>query len=134
MPKQKILVDTHYLIWDLMGHARFTAKMDKLLKGNINNCYFSTISYWEIGMLVGKNKISLPSTIKEFFKDLISKRGYKSLPLNAEIGDITSRLSKTMNGDPADRIILATAIAHQAKLITQDNNLLSLKYLVSTSV
>ncbi len=134
MPKQKLLVDTHYLIWDLMGHDRFSSKMDKLLRANTDNCYFSPISYWEIGMLVGKKRITLPVTIEQFFEDLTKKRSYKTLPINAAIGDITRRFSNTINGDPADRIIVATAMAYEAQLITQDQNLLSLPFVESIDI
>lgn len=134
MPKQKILIDTHYLIWDLMGHDRFSSKMDKLLKANVNNCYFSPISYWEVGMLVGKNRITLPVSVQQFFEDLTKKRSYKTLAINAAIGDITRRFSDTINGDPADRIIVATAMAYEAQLITQDQNLQSLSFVEALGV
>ncbi len=129
MTERKILVDTHYLIWDLMGHARFSKKAEALLKKNKGNCYISTISYWEMGMLVGKNRVQLSVTINQFFKDLIKKRAYKVLPLTAEIGDLTRQFSNAINGDPADRIIVATAMAHDAQLMTEDNNLKTLSFL-----
>jgi len=122
-------VDTHYLIWDLMGHYRFTKQVEKKLKSNKNNCYISPISYWEVGMLVGKNRIQLPVTVEQFFSDLTQKRNYKELPMTPSIGDITKRFSKIINGDPADRIIVATALVHDAVLLTKDSNLLALPFL-----
>jgi len=79
-------------------------------------------------MLLGKNRIELPVTVEQFFDDLTKKRGYRTLPLTATIGDITRKFSKIINGDPADRIITATAIAYDAVLLTKDSNLLSLSF------
>lgn len=129
MHSKKLLVDTHYLIWDLMGHIRFSKQIEKTLKSNQGNCYISPISYWEVGMLLGKKRIELPVTVEQFFADLKKKRAYKELPITAAIGEITRKFSKIINGDPADRILVATAMSQDAVLLTKDTNLLSLSFL-----
>ena len=49
--------------------------------------------------------------------------GIRELPLTGEIAIIAGEL-ENLHGDPADRIIAATAIAHDATLMTADENLL----------
>jgi len=42
------------------------------------------------------------------------------LPISARIAAIENALPRTFHGDPADRIIAGTAIAHQLTLLTPD--------------
>ena len=128
MSKQKLVVDTHYLIWDLQGNNRFDHALPIIDKFEAE-VYISSISYWEIGMLVGKKKITLPFSIVQFFNDLIRLRGYKVLHMTPEIADVVSQYANDINGDPVDRVIAATSIVHKAKLLTADGNLQSLKML-----
>ena len=128
MGKPKLVVDTHYLIWDLQGNSRFDLALPQLEKFG-TEVYISSISYWEIGMLVGKGKISLPYSIKQFFSDLIRLRGYKVLHITPEISDLIAQYANEINGDPADRVITATALANKATLLTADLDLRGLSFL-----
>ncbi len=128
MSKPKLVVDTHYLIWDLQGNARFDSALPYLEKYGAE-VYISSISFWELGMLVGKKKISLPYTIKQFFNDLIRLRGYKILHLTPEISDLVAQYANEINGDPADRVIVASALANDATLLTADLDLRKLSFL-----
>jgi PIN domain nuclease of toxin-antitoxin system len=128
MSKPKLVVDTHFLIWDLQGNARFDIALP-ILKKYGTEVYISSISFWELGMLVGKNKISLPYSIKQFFSDLIRLRGYKVLHITPEISDLVAQYANEINGDPADRVIAASALANDATLLTADLDLRDLSFL-----
>jgi len=128
MSKRKLLLDTHYLIWDLQGHPRFERAIP-ILEEYGAEVYFSAISYWELGMLVGKGKISLPFSIDQFFSDLIRLRGYKVMQVTAKVADVVARHAQDINGDPADRVIAATSIVHGAQLLTADPDLRAKSFL-----
>jgi len=128
MSKQKLIVDTHYLIWDLQGNSRFDRAIP-VLESYGTEVYISSISFWELGMLVGKGKISLPYSIEQFFSDLIRLRGYKILHLTPAISDTISKYANEINGDPADRIIAATAMIYDATLLTADLDLIGLSFI-----
>lgn len=128
MSKPKLLVDTHFLIWDLQGNNRFDSALPHLKKYG-PEIYISSISFWELGMLVGKRKITLPYSIKQFFSDLIRLRGYKVLHITPEISDLVAQYANEINGDPADRVIAATALANDAVLLTADDDLQALSFL-----
>jgi PIN domain nuclease of toxin-antitoxin system len=53
--------------------------------------------------------------------------GIRELPLTGEIAILAGEL-ENLHGDPADRVIVATAIAHDATLMTADANLLRWKH------
>jgi len=128
MSKQKLIVDTHYLIWDLQGNSRFDRAIP-VLESYGTEVYISSISFWELGMLVGKGKISLPYSIEQFFSDLTRLRGYKILHLTPAISDTISKYANEINGDPADRIIAATAMIYDATLLTADLDLIGLSFI-----
>lgn len=128
MSKPKLIVDTHYLIWDLQGNPRFDHAIS-FLEDFGTEVYISSISFWELGMLVGKGKITLPYSINQFFADLIRLRGYKILHLTPSISDIVSQYANEINGDPADRVIAATAMVQNATLLTADLDLRSLSFI-----
>jgi len=129
MPKSKIIVDTHYLIWDLLGHPNFDSRIEALFEDSNNEFYICNISYWEIAMLHGKKRISLNQPIEVFCNDVQAYRNYRVADITPKIADIVSKYSRQINGDPADRIIAATAISMEANLLTRDKNLISLPFL-----
>jgi PIN domain nuclease of toxin-antitoxin system len=53
--------------------------------------------------------------------------GIRELPLTGEIAILAGGL-ESLHGDPADRIIAATAIAHDATLMTADEKLLQWRH------
>ncbi len=129
MSRQKILVDTHYLIWDMMGHRNFTPDVEKLITDNPNHVYISSMSFWELGMLVSKKKISINTSVETFINDIIRYRNYKVLDLTPRMSDVIAEYKSDINADPADRVIVATAVVYNAMLLTADRNLRSLEFI-----
>lgn len=119
-----VILDTHYLIWDTLGHSRMTDDAIRFLDDQ-KSLWLCSISLWELGMLISKRKIKLNTSIEEFFVIAILKRNYKVLNIDAQVSDVVKRLPKDINGDPADRIIAATSILYDATLMTSDRNLIA---------
>jgi PIN domain nuclease of toxin-antitoxin system len=85
------------------------------------------ISLWEIAVLVRKKRITLPRPLLSWLNESLSMPKIKLLPLKPEIAALSETLS--MHGDPADRIIAATAIVHDCRLATVDSLLLQMPIL-----
>jgi PIN domain nuclease of toxin-antitoxin system len=86
----------------------------------------SAFSFWEFAMLIAKSRLrSLKSAGEQRAKLLAA--GIRELPLTGEIAILAGEI-ENLNGDPADRIIAATAIAHNATLMTADANLLQWRH------
>lgn len=127
--EKMFLIDTHYLIWDMAAHPIYSKKTEELFSEFEGQCYYSSISYWEIGMLIGKGRLKMNSSISQFFQDLERKSKIKALHITPEIGDYVKQFVHEINGDPADRILVATAMVHRAILVTADENLKSLSFI-----
>ncbi|WKJ92111.1 type II toxin-antitoxin system VapC family toxin [Methylomonas montana] len=84
----------------------------------------AAISFWEIAMLFRKNRLALPAhhTPTSYMDDIVESLGLNILQLTPSIAALAESGIVT-HGNPGDRLIAATAIAHQAPLITADEKL-----------
>ena len=120
-----ILLDTHVLVWLAEGSPRLGRKSRELIDEDFNNEQLaaSSISFWEVAMLVRKQRLSLLTPVSKWTQDLLYQ-GLVERPVNSEIG-ITAAELPDFHGDPADRLIMATAISNSATLVTADKNILN---------
>jgi PIN domain nuclease of toxin-antitoxin system len=116
-----VLVDTHALLWWQAGGGRLSRAATRRVE-RADVVYLSTISCWEIAMLVTQGRIALDRPVTAWVHDLIATSP-------ADIADLTPTIAvaagqlEDFHGDPADRIIYATAANRQLPLITKDGRL-----------
>ena len=79
-------------------------------------------------MLIARKRLDPGMDARQFLEDLISARAIAVLPITVEIA-LLSQSDEFSHGDPADRLIAATAIFHRAQLVTSDAKLRKLKSL-----
>lgn len=80
----------------------------------------SDITILEIAMLAKKGRIELTVSAQEYLRAI--QRNYPPLPITSEIASMAVDLDLPQ-GDPFDRIIVATAMHHKLPLITRDKNI-----------
>lgn len=122
-----LLLDTHIWYWLILGDEKLkSSKILALIEqgARASNIKVSAISVWEIGMLEAKGKIRLTTSCLEWVEQGLSAPGVSLEPLSVEVAIESSRLPGNFHGDPADRIIVATARHLGATLITQDTKIL----------
>ncbi len=124
-----IVVDTHIILW----HSLSPNKLSNIAKKAINDAnnkdgiIMSEISLWEIAMLIKKNRIRIDASYLEFINLIKVANNIILKGISPEIAELSTNFDSTINADPADRIICATAIINNATLITRDDNLLKSK-------
>ena len=121
-----LLLDTHVWLWFALGDAECLAapvrkKIEAAAHGG--KLAVSAISVWEIGMLEAKGRIVLGSPCEKWLATALALPGLRLIGLEPEIAVASSRLPGEMHGDPADRILAATARARDAVLATADERL-----------
>jgi PIN domain nuclease of toxin-antitoxin system len=123
------ICDTHVLLFWADCRDRLTKPaLESLEKGlSEGKLACASISFWEIAMLFRKNRLSLPAQHSpvSYMEDIIESLGLAVLPLTPSIAALAES-GIVAYGDPGDRLIAATAIAHQAALITADEKLRSI--------
>jgi PIN domain nuclease of toxin-antitoxin system len=85
----------------------------------------SAISVWELAMLEAKGRITLSRSIDEWVRAALTAPGLRLVDLTPEISLESTRLPGAPHGDPADRMIVATARVLGGTLITCDDQILS---------
>jgi PIN domain nuclease of toxin-antitoxin system len=125
-----ILLDTCAIIWDGLDQGKLTKKALQAVEtaSNQNALLVSDISFWEIAMLVNKGRIAFPTKAAYFIQLFLKARNPVVIPISPEIAELSANLPPELNNDPADRIIAATAILHNARLVTADDNLLQCNF------
>ena len=85
--------------------------------------FVSAVSFWEVALLAGRKRVILAYPSVEWRQNVLSL-GIRELPVTGDVGVRAAELDG-LPGDPADRIIAATAMARGASLITADASILA---------
>jgi PIN domain nuclease of toxin-antitoxin system len=111
------LLDTHILIWWLQERSALSAAQDRILEAVSpgSPVALCDISLWEIAMLSSKGRLRLRVPLA-----LV-----RILPISAAVASAVSELPPGFYGDPADRLIVATARTHEATLLTADRAIIA---------
>ena len=80
----------------------------------------SIISAWEVAKLVEHNRLELPEPLNRWMGKALSPSGVNLLPLTPEIAILSTQLPGNFNRDPADQIIVATAMMLADRVLTTD--------------
>ncbi|HRP24153.1 MAG TPA: type II toxin-antitoxin system VapC family toxin [Thauera sp.] len=122
-----LVLDTHVLVWLVQGdsrlHAEIVCQIDEFARQT--RVLVPAISLWEIGMLVAKGRLQLAQDVQQWVDAVLGLPGLGLAALEPAIAVASSRLPGALHGDPADRMIAATARHHDALLVTADEKLLA---------
>jgi PIN domain nuclease of toxin-antitoxin system len=123
------LLDTHAAISAADGDPQLGQRAkDALLSSTQGDVFISDITLLEISMLVKKGRIELEVSTAEYLKRLQSL--YPPLRITPNIATLATDLPLPQ-GDPFDRIIVATASEHNLTLITKDQHITESKLVPS---
>jgi len=120
-----IVADTHIIIWNALKPEMLSRKAEKAIStaNKSDGIIFCDISLWEIAMLMHKGRLSIDVEYLEFIKLILESNNYVYRGITPEIARLSANLFSDNNKDPADRIIAATSIIENAKLVTADKKL-----------
>ncbi len=117
------LLDTHVLLWWLSGGSRLSAAAAAAIE-TAERVLVSPISCWEIGMLARAGRIRLDRPIASWIARVFDDRRSAVAQLSPEAAGWAGALDDArFPGDPADRLIYATALEHRIPLISKDERL-----------
>jgi PIN domain nuclease of toxin-antitoxin system len=123
-----LLLDTHVWIWVVEGVAAelaapVIARIEKA--SDAGSVRVAAISVWEVAMLEARGRLRLALEIDEWVRRAVAAPGTQLVPLSPEIAVDSARLPGDPDGDPADRMLMATARRIGASLVTRDERILA---------
>lgn len=129
-----IVLDTHTLIWWIDSPEKLSKKARKIIdeeKHEEGNLLVSSISTLEIYRLVKNGKLQLINDIGSWLEKIESLPAVRFISVDNKIAISSINLSDFEHKDPADRIIIATALQFGVTLITSDKKILNYPHVQS---
>ena len=125
-----IVLDTHALVFWVSDPNKLSSEARSMINQAFKKktVYVSTISVWEIAMLVTKGRLMLTMDVESWLDKVENLPGIQFVPMDTAIARKSVMLPGTLHPDPADRIIIATARQLGATLITSDQKIRSYKH------
>src|SRR5258707_15471392 len=119
-----MLLDTHVWIWWLSGGGNLSAAEYRALEisAETEPPKVSAISLWEVQMLYSRRRLSFRLPFESWLPQATLPDVVRVIPIDASVILELDRMP-TMHGDPADRLIVATARAHDLSLATHDRRI-----------
>jgi len=115
------LLDTHTLIWFLEASPRLPKNIKEIIINSNGNISISIATMWEFTIKHSKGKLSFEGGLNNFWRLTLANR--------IDILTIKENHLNTLltlpfhHNDPFDRLIIASAIAEGAAILTTDENI-----------
>jgi PIN domain nuclease of toxin-antitoxin system len=118
-----IVLDTHVWLWWVTDPRRLSHTARDAID-RTERLGVATISCWEVAMLAEAGRIELDRAVATWVEQALADARTQSLPLTSAVAVRAALLGREgFGGDPADRIIYATARDAGASLLTRDERL-----------
>jgi PIN domain nuclease of toxin-antitoxin system len=85
----------------------------------------SPVSAWEIGILAAGRRLTFAPDARSWFQAFAAREGVRLAALTAEAAIDSSFLPATLHGDPADRLLVATARELGVPIVTRDRAIIA---------
>ena len=120
-----IVLDTHVLVWWLSGTPLLSPAASQAIAEAVaaERVAASTISVLEIAAAVRCGRLQLTMPLTQWLADARLLPELRFEPISTEVAHLAGSFGEKMHGDPADRLIAATAMVLGAPLVTADEKL-----------
>jgi PIN domain nuclease of toxin-antitoxin system len=121
-----LLLDTHIVLWLDSGspHLRQSTRalIDDCREGG-GTILLSAVTAWEIALLVDSGRIDVDLPVDDWVARFLTRPGVGAAPLSPRAAARAYQLHHLEHRDPADRLLIATAIELACPLITYDDRI-----------
>jgi PIN domain nuclease of toxin-antitoxin system len=118
-----ILLDTHVLVWLAGARERLSATAQKAIDSS-QELAISMASVQEIAYLVARGRLAMDRPVETWIGDALNVHEVRALAPTVSVSLRAGSLDPVeFHGDPVDRLIYATAVEHDSRLISADGRL-----------
>ncbi len=120
-----ILLDTHAWIWFVDDPRQLSGPARKVIEAAsaANSLVISSISTWEVAMLTAGGRLKLTIDVRDWIAKCESLPFFNFVPVDNAIFMRSVFLPGPLHADPADRIIIATALMQEIPIVTKDRKI-----------
>jgi PIN domain nuclease of toxin-antitoxin system len=115
-----VVLDSHVVHWWSAEPDRISAAAGKAI-GDADELAVADISWFELAWLAHHERIVVTIPIASWLLQLATQ--VRTIPVTPAIASAAVSLPSSFPGDPADRLIYATAIENGWQLVTKDQRL-----------
>ncbi len=121
-----IVLDTHVWVWFVSNPELLSKAAKKAIDASIAQkaIIISSISAWEVAFLVAKKRLKLTLDVTDWIAKSEMLPFIQFIPVDNLVGVKSVNLPQPVHKDPADRIIIATAITIATPVVTKDEKIL----------
>jgi PIN domain nuclease of toxin-antitoxin system len=117
-----LLIDTCILIWLSSDPDRLSSEAATAIRDNADRLYASAISAWEVAIGASKGRLELGLDPIAWFGQVTAKYRVTVVDLAWQVAAASVQLPKR-HSDPADRLIIATAMDRGFAIVTPDKEI-----------
>ena len=118
-----ILLDTHALLWWALDPEQLSPAAAKVVaEMEERGGFASSISIWELGVKIQRGKLDLGISIDEFARRVEQGGVVSLIPVDTTIW-LASLALRWGHRDPADRVIVASALGKGVPILSKDSNI-----------
>jgi PIN domain nuclease of toxin-antitoxin system len=120
-----IVLDTHAWLWWVSSTGFLSETAKKVIDEAVSEkkVFISSISAWEVAVLVSRGRLKLTMSTEDWIAASEALPFFEFVPVSNFIALKSVLLPEPLHNDPADRIIIATAISLGAVLVTKDEKI-----------
>ena len=121
-----IVLDTHAWVWFISNPELLSERAKRYVDAAVEEkaIMISSISVWEVALLIAKKRLILTLELNDWIAKSEMLPFFKFIPVDNSIAIKSVNLPQPLHSDPADRIIIATAISLGVPLVTKDEKIL----------
>src|SRR5438132_8687086 len=120
-----VLLDTHVWVWWMLGQKDLPSHQHAQLTdlSKTQPPLLSDVSLWEVQMMYSKGRLPLQIPFAQWLYQAAQPDVVQLVRITPAIAIKLAELPRDLQADPADRIIVATAIVHGVPLLTHDRKI-----------
>jgi len=117
-----ILLDTHAWLWLCLEPRRLSAAAARAIRSAVTRggLAIASISLWEVAMMLARGRVIPQGTPEAWLAALIDRSGVIVKEITPAVAALATHFPDDFPGDPADRLIAATARATGISLVSRD--------------
>ena len=116
-----VVLDTHVVVWWQASSDRLSRRAQSAID-TASRLLISPISFWELAMLVAKGRVELDRPTSVWVGDFLTTERVEIAELTPDVA-VTAGELDDFHGDPADRLIVASAVRSGATLVSKDQRI-----------